>query len=72
MEAKLRDPWKHRSSEMICRVCMWYVRKEKADKAEPIVPWLGRCRKHAPTMSGFPVVFEVDWCGDHKLNENAQ
>lgn len=31
---------------------------------------LGRCRRHAPTMNGFPAVFEEDWCGDHKLDEN--
>jgi hypothetical protein len=30
---------------------------------------LGRCRRHAPTMSGFPVVWPSDWCGDHKLDE---
>jgi hypothetical protein len=30
---------------------------------------VGRCRRHAPTMSGFPVVYEDDWCGDHKLDE---
>jgi hypothetical protein len=30
---------------------------------------LGRCRRHAPTMSGYPAVFENDWCGDHKLDE---
>lgn len=30
---------------------------------------LGRCRRHAPTMGGFPVVFVNDWCGDHKLDE---
>lgn len=35
----------------------------------PTVPALGRCRRHAPTMNGYPVVFESDWCGDHKLNE---
>lgn len=33
-------------------------------------PQLGRCRKHAPTMNGFPAVFDTDWCGDHKLDEN--
>jgi len=22
-------------------------------------------------MTGYPVVFVNDWCGDHKLNENA-
>lgn len=31
---------------------------------------LGRCRRHAPTMSGYPVVMPTDWCGDHKLDEN--
>lgn len=30
---------------------------------------IGRCRRHAPTMAGFPVVFVTDWCGDHKLDE---
>jgi hypothetical protein len=30
---------------------------------------LGRCRRHAPTMSGWPAVFVNDWCGDHKLDE---
>jgi hypothetical protein len=30
---------------------------------------LGRCRRHAPTMSGWPVMFVTDWCGDHKLDE---
>jgi len=23
-------------------------------------------------MSGYPVVFDTDWCGDHKLDENAE
>jgi hypothetical protein len=31
---------------------------------------LGRCRRHAPTMSGWPVMFVNDWCGDHKTDEN--
>jgi hypothetical protein len=31
---------------------------------------LGRCRRHCPTMTGFPAVFVTDWCGDHKLDEN--
>jgi hypothetical protein len=31
---------------------------------------IGRCRKHAPTMGGYPVVYTNDWCGDHKLDEN--
>jgi hypothetical protein len=30
---------------------------------------LGRCRRHAPTMNGFPAAWSDDWCGDHKLDE---
>lgn len=59
------DNWKHRSSKMRCKTCMWFMLKEGA---RPI----GRCRRHAPTMSGWPVMFEEDWCGDHKLNENIE
>lgn len=25
----------------------------------------------SPTMKGFPVVFDDDWCMEHKLDENA-
>ena len=31
---------------------------------------VGRCRRRAPTMNGYPVIFADDWCGDHKLDEN--
>jgi hypothetical protein len=30
---------------------------------------IGRCRKRAPTLGGYPVVWTTDWCGDHKLDE---
>ena len=66
----MKDPWKHRSKGMGCVTCMWYVQKEQAEGIESISS-IGRCRRHAPTMNGYPVVFETDWCGDHKLNENA-
>lgn len=59
--AKL-DPWEHRAARMRCSTCMWFVPKEPR-------PELGRCRRHAPTMNGYPVVFATDWCGDHKLDE---
>lgn len=59
---KTNDPWQHRSEGMRCQTCMWYTPK-KDD--------IGRCRRHAPTMNGYPVVYVTDWCGDHKLNENA-
>ena len=61
--AAQKDPWKHRSSGMRCKTCCWFVPKDPRDD-------LGRCRRHAPTMNGYPVVFDRDWCGDHKLDEN--
>jgi len=49
---------------------MYFVIKELAEvsKKKPELI-LGRCRRHAPTMSGWPVMFLTDWCGDHKLDE---
>lgn len=63
-----QDPWKHRSAGMRCSTCMWFVIK-MADVARADRGHLGRCRRHAPTTNGYPVVFEADWCGDHKLDE---
>lgn len=64
------DPWEHRSEGMRCSTCMWYVPKghgpQPVGTSGILVP-RGRCRRHAPTMSGYPVVFPDDWCGDHKL-----
>lgn len=71
-----KDPWKHRSKGMVCATCMWNVMKEQTQpvsRDNPITsekPVLGRCRRHAPTMNGYPAVFPNDWCGDHKLDEN--
>jgi hypothetical protein len=59
------DNWQHRSVNMQCRTCMWYV--PKVVESETVV--LGRCRRRCPTLGGWPAVFEHDWCGDHKLNE---
>lgn len=68
----MSDPWAHRSAGMRCQTCMWFVPK-KTERVvagpEPANGALGRCRRHAPTMGGFPAVFEADWCGDHKLDE---
>jgi len=69
------DPWRHRSAGMRCRTCMWYVPKAPQRPAEipdgPFVIYeVGRCRRHAPTMGGYPVVKREDWCGDHRLDEN--
>jgi hypothetical protein len=64
------DPWAHRSAGMRCRTCMFFVEKNAGDRPHP-PDWkpLGRCRRNAPTMSGFPAVFSDDWCGAHKLDE---
>jgi len=60
-----KDNWEHRSDGMRCRTCMYYVDKVVPEGSMRI----GRCRRHAPTMNGWPVMFSTDWCGDHKLNE---
>ena len=60
------DPWAHRSAKMRCESCMWYVPK-KVDEQPTII---GRCRRRAPELGGWPAVFVDDWCGDHKLDEN--
>lgn len=60
------DNWEHRSIHMRCKTCMSYA--GKASKSGIIK--LGRCKHNAPTMSGFPVVFPTDWCGEHKIDEN--
>lgn len=67
------DNWKHRKAGMRCTTCMFFVRKRTEDSGPRVDSGkgdLGRCRRHAPTMAGFPAVFETDWCGDHKLDEN--
>ena len=65
------DPWRHRSAGMKCATCLWFVAKEPASPVtHPGMHELGRCRRHAPTMNGYPVVYRTDWCGDHKLDEN--
>ena len=64
----MSDPWKHRSEGMTCKTCMWFVVKAVKGKVKQTV---GRCRRRSPSMNGYPTVFVSDWCGDHKLDENA-
>lgn len=64
-----QDPWKHRSAGMRCQTCMWYVPKAGANVSKERGTF-GRCRRHAPTMGGYPAVFGMDWCGDHRLDES--
>lgn len=60
------DPWIHRSKNMSCSTCMWFIVKVDEKGTNKV----GRCRKRAPCINGYPVVFTNDWCGDHKLDEN--
>jgi hypothetical protein len=62
---KVNDPWKHRDTGMRCATCMFFIWKEVEGKPKH----LGRCRRHAPIMGGYPPVFGTDWCGDHKIDE---
>lgn len=62
-----QDAWIHRSANMLCQTCMYYVPKAKPSGGPS---GIGRCRRHAPTMKGFPAVWGAkDWCGEHKLDE---
>lgn len=62
------DYWVHRSKNMRCNTCMYFLGKPLLEAQTNNI---GRCRRHAPTMSGFPVMFGTDiGCGDHKLDEN--
>ena len=65
-----QDPWKHRSKGMVCGTCIWCAAKSPSDNEGGSVTVLGRCRRHAPTVNGYPVIYiDTDWCGDHKLDE---
>lgn len=63
------DNWRARSDKMRCRFCMFWVRKDRYNPTVVGALDLGRCRRRAPTLAGWPAVFETDWCGDHKLDE---
>lgn len=60
----VRDQWADLGT-YCCETCRFFVPKT-GDSGKP----LGRCRRHAPTMDGYPVVYMDDWCGDHKLGTN--
>jgi len=64
----MEDNWKHRSTKMRCGTCMYFVEKlTRSPQWEGHI--IGRCRRHAPTMKGWPVLFSDDWCGEHKIDE---
>lgn len=47
----------------LCKYCMFYVARPGG--------LVGRCRCHAPTMRGWPVMKPDSWCGDYKLDEKV-
>lgn len=59
-----KDNWSNRKDTMKCGLCIWFIQKD-------IGSMIGRCRKHAPKLNGWPVVYISDWCGDFKLDENS-
>ncbi len=67
------DNWRHRSVNMRCVTCMYFVPKgtqlTQSGSGEMTGKQIGRCRRNAPTINGFPVAFDSDWCGAHKLDE---
>jgi hypothetical protein len=67
------DPWAQRNKGMKCMTCIWFVLKQRIGTSNSDINALaqvGRCRRHAPTMNGYPVVYMTDWCGDHRVDEN--
>ena len=64
-----QDNWVHRSKGMRCSTCVYYVEKRIKGSDGTERKSIGRCRRHGPTLSGWPAVFPTDWCGDHKLDE---
>ena len=52
-----------RKTSFNCDSCMFFAPKNPGPR--------GRCRRHAPTRMGYPVVdAHNDWCGEHKINPN--
>jgi len=64
------DNWQHRSAEMRCRTCTFYVPKVVGIAGSESGAEIGRCRHSAPTSQGWPAIYPSDWCGQHKIDES--
>jgi hypothetical protein len=52
------DPWL--TTDPRCQTCKYHVVSVEGNPK-------GRCRRHAPTVEGYPMTYTFeDWCGDHK------
>ncbi len=59
---KSADKWDPAAGGFCCLSCMYY---------SPKTPQIGRCRRHSPSMQGYPPTYPADdWCGDHKVGTN--
>ena len=65
-----KDNWGHHYGRSRCTSCMWFMRKTYKEPSGYVISSIGRCRKRAPTLNGFPVMYDTDWCGDHKLDSS--
>jgi len=63
-----KDKVKAKIAERAQQIAAEAEKTRQAEVGKPII--LGRCRRHAPSMNGYPVVYLDDWCGDHKIDEN--
>ena len=64
------DKW-DRKTNFNCESCMFYVPKRDAAIGGVVFDTPeGCCRHNAPTMKGYPVVWNFDWCGEHKIGSN--
>jgi len=63
------DRW-DRKTDFGCNSCMFYVPKKEHSTSGNLAAGEGRCRRYAPSMKGYPVVYFDDWCGEHKRGSN--
>ena len=71
------DKW-DRKTNFNCASCMFFVPKWQPESyvnccgeiVKNVEPQKGRCRRRAPKLGGYPVVYATDWCGEHKIGSN--
>lgn len=55
-----------------CKICIWFSeKKDNPIRYEDPILKIGHCRRYAPTMNSYPVIFNNDWCGDH-ISKNKE